>query len=39
MIDKIKADEELFEEFNFRPDSDEDFDDFFLIRRDFGRLI
>lgn len=36
---KSAADEDLFEEFDFKDEQDEDFDDFFMIRRDYGKLI
>ena len=39
IVVKCSADEDLFNEFNFKNEEDEDFDEFFMTRSDFGKLI
>lgn len=38
-MEKLQADEDTFEDFNGKDEADEHFDDFFNLRRDFGKLI
>lgn len=39
MIIKIRADEEIFQEFNYTSENSDVFDEIMRVREDFGRVI